>query len=291
MFDLIIITTCINNLHIKNLLNSIILNNKYINTYIYVINQYNDKIVVESDQNNFIKIFNLKIDNYNFLNSSLSRNIAIDFIIKNNIKSHYVCFPDDDTTFDHVFFIEIHRLIQNSIFNNYIFDVYCNNSNSHFHKIKHKDGTIISKNDYTYVGAVNILLKYETFLKTGFFDHRFGVNAIYGAGEDGDYFLRALNVSKFYYTNKFYNFHPPKNNFHLNYSYRKHRSKLINYGKGVIVLLIKHKMYFEALKNSFKALGAFVYYFFKLQPIIAIVYFEVFFVRIFTLILYSFKKI
>lgn len=291
MFDLILVTTCINHIHVHNLLNSISFNNKSIRAYTIIINQDRIKFIKENNSNNIFNVINLKINNDKFLNSSTARNIALDYILTNNIKSHYICFPDDDTTFDAVFFDELHQIICKGNLKNYIFDVYCQNSKELFHKIKYDEGTLIKKNDYVYVGAVNILIYYDTFIKTGLFDTKFGVNAIYGAGEDGDYFLRVLRNYKFYYTKKIYNFHPSKINSYSNFNYSRHRIKLRNYGKGVIVLLIKHKMFFEAFKVSIRALGGFFYYLYKLMPKVAIIYLEVFFVRLYTLFIFSFKNI
>ena len=291
MFDIILVTVCIDNLHINKLLDSIYLNNKHVKANVIIVNQNNNNLYIENNLFNNFNFINLTITDKNYLNSSSSRNIAFEYILKNKIKSHFICFPDDDTTFDSYFFEQLKKIISSGIYNNYIFDVYCNNSNILFHNIKYKEGHLIRKYDYKFVGAVNMLINFETWIKTGFFDTRFGVNAIYGAGEDGDYFLRALNFQKFYYTKKLFNFHPSKIDFSDNLNYSNYKLKLKNYGRGVIVLLINHKMFIEALKVSFKALGAFFYYILKSMPKLAIIYLEVFFVRLYTFTIYLFKNI
>lgn len=291
MYDLILVTVCINNLHINKLLDSIYLHNKHVKANVIIVNQSNSKLYIENNYFNNFKFINLNITDKNYLNSSSSRNIAFEYILKNKIKSNYICFPDDDTTFDNYFFEYLKNIISSGIYNNYIFDVYCNNTDNLFHNIKYEEGHIIRKYDYKYVGAVNILINFETWVKTGFFDTRFGVNAKYGAGEDGDYFLRALKIKKFYYTKKLYNFHPSKIDFSDSLNYNNYKLKLKNYGKGVIVLLIHHKMFAEAFKVSFKALAAFFYYSIKAKPKLAFIYLEVFFVRLYTFIFFLFNNI
>lgn len=291
MFDLILVTVCIDNLHINNLLNSIYLNNSCVKANIIIVNQNNNILFIENNSFNSFNFINLKITNNKYLNSSSSRNIALDYIIKNKLKFHFICFPDDDTTFNKFFFEELKNIISNRFFNNYVFDVYCQNTDILFHNIKYKEGHLIRKYDYKFVGAVNLLINFETWIKTGFFDTRFGVNAKYGAGEDGDYFLRALNFQNFYYTKKLYNFHPSKINFTDNINFNNYKLKLKNYGKGVIVLLIHHKMFKEAFLLAFKALAAFFYYSIKIKPRLAFIYLEVFFVRLYTFIFFSFNNI
>ena len=129
MFDIILVTVCIDNLHINKLLDSIYLNNKHVKANVIIVNQNNNNLYIENNLFNNFNFINLTITDKNYLNSSSSRNIAFEYILKNKIKSHFICFPDDDTTFDSYFFEQLKKIISSGIYNNYIFDVYCNNSN------------------------------------------------------------------------------------------------------------------------------------------------------------------
>jgi hypothetical protein len=291
MYDLILISTCINKKNVNNLIYSIQNNNIYLNAFLIIVNQ--DQSKIKNLESNFtdLVILNKKPKEKLFFNSSEARNIAIEYILNNSLISKYVCFPDDDTTFDNNFFLELSHNINNNIFDNFIFDVYCANSNHLFHSIKYAEGKLISRSDFKFVGAVNILVNYDTFLNTGFFDNRFGVNALYGAGEDGDYFLRSLKYQKFYYTKKLYNYHPSQNNTYSHLTYKETNERLKNYGKGVIILLIKHKMYLHSFILIFKALGGSIYYLFKKMPITSLAYLNAFFVRLYTFLFFTFKKI
>ncbi|MNE28833.1 hypothetical protein D3C80_1222910 [compost metagenome] len=174
--------------------------------------------------------------------------------------------------------------------NNYVTDVYCTGTKNLFRTINHIDGALLNAKDFYSVGAVNLVLNYSTFSKTLFFDERFGVNAQYGAGEDGDYFLRALKFENFYYSNKLFSFHPSADSKYKSLTYKQLRSRLRNYARGCIALLCKHKMYWAALKLTFRALGGSVLYLLKLQFSTALAYFEAFFVRLNCLIKYSFSS-
>lgn len=291
MYDLILITTCINQKNINNLIYSIQNSNINLNAFLIIVNQ--DQSEIKKFESFFTKciILNKKPIDKVFFNTSEARNIAIQYILNNNLISKYVCFPDDDTTFDNNFFLELSNYVNDNIIKNFIFDVYCTDTNHLFHSIKYAEGKLISRSDFKFVGSVNILVNYDTFLNTGYFDTRFGVNALYGAGEDGDYFLRSLKYQNFHYTKKLYNYHPSKNDKYYHLTYKETSERLKSYGKGVTVLLIKHKMYLHAFILIFKALGGSIYYLFKKMPNTSLAYLNAFFVRLHTFLLFTFKKI
>lgn len=280
-FDLILISTCCNHDYIYKLISSIVDNNNSILVYLIIVNQdYNKIVYVENTINTTIKI----IEHNTNVNTSVARNIGIKDIIDNNISFDLLSFPDDDSSFDNCFFQQLNLQILAKDFRNFIIDVYCTGTKVFFRKVNYQNNQLLTKYDYNLVGAVNIIINYKTFKKVLYFDTRFGVNAKYGAGEDGDYFIRAISFEKFYYNNTLYNYHPSGESKYKSFDRKKLKSRMINYGKGGVALLCKHRMYKDAFVLTFRGLGGFIFYLFKGEFNIALAYLESFFVRFYNLI-------
>jgi glycosyltransferase involved in cell wall biosynthesis len=288
-YDLILITTCCNHEYIYELIKSVREYNSKLSACLIVVNQTETiiKIGIESTPNTEV----ILLEHGKKVNTSVARNVGIDYVLTHGLKSKFVSFPDDDSSFDESFFIQLSLLIEAETYHNLVTDVYCTGTNKLFRKIKFNNGALLDKYNYNIVGAVNIILNYITFERVGYFDIRFGVNAKYGAGEDGDYFIRAVEYESFYYNNKLYSFHPSGESKYDKFTFQQKRERLISYGIGCIALLCKHKMYFQALVLTLRALGGVLYYFTKLKFTIALSYFEAFFVRLIYLIKFSLKGI
>jgi hypothetical protein len=218
------------------------------------------------------------------VNTSVARNIGIKYVFENYYVSNFVCFPDDDSSYDHFFFLKIQDKLKRKDDRNLIIDVFCTGTNQLFRKVNLKNDSLLSKKNFDIVGAVNMILNFKTFRKVEFFDERFGVNAIYGAGEDGDYFIRAVQLESFYYSSGIYNFHPSSIGKFKNLTYRQKRDKLNSYGIGVMALLCKHRMYLDAFFVTIRALGGGVFALLKLEFSLGMAYFEAFFVRFYHLL-------
>ena len=284
-YDLILISTCCNHNYIFKLIDSVLHKNSILSVCLVIVNQtkeviekiptseYSDIIIIEHGKN---------------VNSSIARNIGIQYIIENNFVSNFVCFPDDDSSYDHLFFLMIQDKIRRNDDRNLIIDVYCTGTTQLFRKVNLKNNFLLSKKNFDIVGAVNMVLNFSTFRNVKFFDVRFGINAKYGAGEDGDYFIRAVQMSSFFYCNEIYNFHPSSLGKFKILTYKQKRRKLNSYGIGVIALLCKHKMYSDAFFVTFRAFGGVIFSIVKFDFYLGMAYFEAFFVRFYHLIIFSF---
>lgn len=280
-YDLILISTCCNHEYIYELIESVRKYNNRLSACLIVVNQ-TILPIKEVENTSFTEI--VLLEHGQKVNTSIARNIGIDYVLNNGLKSYFVAFPDDDSSYDAIFFERLHSLIGEKAYHNLVTDVYCTGTTKLFRKITLNDGALLNKSNFNIVGAVNIVVNFETFEKVGYFDVRFGVNAKYGAGEDGDYFIRAVQLKPFYYSNKLYSLHPSGESKYKRFSFQQKRERLRGYGKGVIALLCKHKMYGHAFILVVRALGGVVKYLFKLQFLVAYAYFEAFFVRMFYLL-------
>ena len=247
-YNLVMIVPFIKTLTVKDLIESLLGNNRRLSILLVLVD-----MSLESDES--IKSTNLltikRIQLKNRESSSRSRNIGIMYVLQHNIMFEYLLFPDDDTTFDSSFF----DLFEDVIHGNTILNVLCRDSVIPYSNYKIKDGTLLEKRDVLFVGCVRLVLSKETFYKVGYFDEQLGIGAKYGAGEDGDYFLRALACDEFYYTDKVYNFHPSPLLKYKKLKFRELVSRFNNYGKGLVYMLCKHKLYRESCEVCLRAVA------------------------------------
>ena len=282
-YDIIFITSCCDTVEIHNLIES--LNKNYTNLkLLLIITNMSGNILNLSDNSKFdYKLFNVT----KLLNSSESRNLGIHFILKNNLFSYYIAFPDDDTTYDKSFFNFFNNLLNsNSInFKNYICNVKCREDNNLYYRKKVSNFPFkATKYNFDNVGAVNMILNFDTFYNIKYFNEKYGVGSIYGAGEDGDYFLRAIKYKEIFYNPNLYTIHPASNFSKLNNLELKDR--MVKYSRGVISVLCLHNMYLFAFYITLRALGGF-FINLKTDFKISLLYLKLFFIRLYFLLKYS----
>lgn len=258
VYNLVFITTFIDRNNIYNLIDSVVDNNNNISIFFILINQTNSNLVLlNSSHVNFNQI------NVERVSLSEARNIGVKYLLDNNIRFSHIMFPDDDTTFSNTFFIRYKWYVKEN--QNYLIDVYCFGSNKLFKQNNYNNGDKLFRNNYEVAMSVNMIINYNTFVLIGLFDERMGIGAIYGAGEDGDYYIRACNTSLhgFIFVKNIYNFHPSSTNKFQKLGLSHTINKYVNYGNGAIFMLCKHKMYMMAIKTCFRAIGGAIFSLYK----------------------------
>lgn len=247
-YDIVMIVPFMKRQIVNNLLHSLLENNKRHLILLILVD-------MSLEQEEMLQTSNLLTVERIFLNkklsSSQSRNKGIEFLLSHNVSFRYLMFPDDDTTFDASFFDLYDRVIQG----NTILNVLCQETKKPYSNYHIKDGALLRKRDVLFVGCVRLLLSRETFYKVGFFDEQLGIGAKYGAGEDGDYFLRALAYGEFHYTEKLYTLHPTPSGKYRSMSFKSLITRFNNYGKGVMYMLCKHKLYREGCIVCLRAIA------------------------------------
>ena len=282
-YDLIFITTFINKDVVKVLLESS-LKNKSVSLCMVLVGQKGLKMDLEPYRTPWTDFHQIVIPG--LLNSSQGRNVGIDYVLQQGIISDFVMFPDDDSSFDKEFFDGFNGNAKRGYC--YLTDVKDpKGSGKYFVKINKKAFATSSpktgylkRNLWNCVGAVNMLLDYNTFLNVGRFDERMGVGAEYGAGEDSDYFLRSLDGGAIYlYDPDLYSCHPLGKDRYKTLSYSQLLNRFKKYGEGVVYMLCKHKMYGQAFKICFKGLGGCAVSLLKLDFKMSFVYLYAFWQR------------
>lgn len=282
-FDLVLITPFINDKNINNLLQSIDSNNIY-KILIVIIDMSN--LELNFNELNFINNFQLvHIKKNSILSSSASRNVGLNYLFSNKIDFNYLMFPDDDSTFDNSFWNEFLNINGENI----VLNLLSTGTNEKYARYNKNNDELITKYDVDFIGCVRFLFTKKLIIKLGYFDERMGIGAKYGAGEDGDYLLRALNFSRLVYKEKLFTFHPSASDKHDNLTLKQLIVRYTNYGKGVMFLLCKHKLYYSALKIIFKGVVAFLFYLITFKFKLAISYFITIQVRILYFIVFYLK--
>jgi hypothetical protein len=285
-YDIIFITSCCDKFEIHNLFESILNNNSELKILLLITNMSGNFL---NFTDNFV--FDYKIINTSkILNSSESRNLGIDYVLQNNLFSYYIAFPDDDTTYDKFFFNFFYNIIYSNTttFKNYICNVKCREDVNLYYRKKISNNPFkATKYNFVNVGAVNLILNFNTFYEIKHFNEKYGVGSFYGAGEDGDYFLRVLNYSEVFYNPDLYTIHPSPNTLSTKLNYNELNKRMIKYSRGVISVLCLHKMYLFGFYISLRALGGVIIYL-NSNLKLSLLYFKIFFLRLYFLCKYSF---
>ena len=276
-FDLVFLVTFQNLDNIFNLIETIKFNSK-LNLLTILINQSESSVsILNSSCNSFIEIIVEK----NSL--SFCRNVAVDYLLNNNIEFDHVMFPDDDTTFDNMFFVNYKSIISDN--QNYLIGVYIKGTKDLYISNTLNDGAKVSYKQYHAAMSVNMIISKFYFDSEQYFDEKLGVGAIYGSAEDLDYFLRIVRLSDYFiYSKQLYNFHPSPNNKYKKLSLMSLIIRFKNYGNGFLYALCKHELYLAAIFVCLKALGGALFRLVKCDFKLSIAYFISFFFRCNTMI-------
>lgn len=285
VYNLIFISTFIEDKHINKLINSVIDSNNELSIFFVIINQTTSKLVLpESELIDFFEISTEKTS------LSKARNVGINYLLKNDLQFNYIMFPDDDTTFDKCFFVEFNNVVKSN--RSYLIDVYGQNTRDLYIENNIVEGQLVSTDKPKVVMSVNMLIHEKLFKKVGVFDEKMGVGTEYGAGEDTDFFLRCVALSEpFIYTKKLWNYHPKFEDKHKALTFSKLIWKYKSYGKGMIYLNVKHRQYVTAFQLCGSALGGSLVALLKLDIKLFVARFYAFFIRFYTLLFLIIKKI
>lgn len=274
-YDLVMVVTFIDNQSICSMLKSVIDSNHNTQVLIVLVNQLDIPISIDSlNKNVHVESIYPKCA----LSLSGARNIAIKYIKDNKIKFNHIMFPDDDSTFDKTFFESFKDVIESN--KNYIISVYNANTKDYYRPFKLQDNQILEKKDFKSAISVNMILAYETLLKTGEFDESLGIGTRLGSAEDLDYYIRACSITHFRFASRIYNYHPSAKSLFDSAGLVKLLNRSVSYSRGYIYVMFRHKLFWESFNIVVRALLASGYFLVKLQFKRSIVNFLTFFIRL-----------
>lgn len=205
-YNLIMIATHRDNLNIFNLIEN--LDNIYNELSLLLVLVSQESSIKYTPKRNNLTI---KFIDEKKVGLSKARNIGLNYLLKNNISSEYIMFPDDDSTFDSTFFKNFKNILDSK--KCYITPIYnCGTKELYLGK-KIKENTLLNEDSHKFVGSPNQVILYEKFKDEIYFDENLGVGSNNGSCEDYDLYIRLNRIgAKFYTINEIYNFHPSKKN-------------------------------------------------------------------------------
>lgn len=281
-YDLIFVSTHINNNYIYKLIDSIISNNSIVNICIVIVSQ--DTTFIWSNTSDLIDLF---VINEPRVSLSRARNIALKFLLTNKASASYIMFPDDDSSFDYSFFKAFKEILESN--KCFLTSIYKEGTKEYYLGKSFKEDTVVSIDDHHLIGSPNQVLLYNLLKNNIWFNESLGIGAQYGSCEDYDLFLKInLENNHYYYNSMLYSFHPAKSVSTNNVKLKKVIERYKNYSLGFVYIIYAYRKQKFIPIFLFKCLGASLISLFTLKFKMAIMYFCLFFIRINALI--SLKK-
>jgi hypothetical protein len=260
-YDLIMITTFIDKDYIGGFLESVIASNASLNLLVVIVDQLGASPFTQSDN----PLVHLEwIFPKCRLSLSRARNMAYEHLRERDIASSHVMFPDDDSSFDTVFFERYGGIVREG--ESYLTALYDAGTRQFFRAFPREDGKRLGRRDFNYSLSCNLIIAHDVCRKVGDFDERLGVGAEYGAGEDRDYYLRACKYTHFTYAGQLHSFHPGVGDLFTEMPLGQLLRRYASYSRAYIYLVFLHGLFLEALKSVVLSLGASLYFLLRLRP-------------------------
>lgn len=271
-FKLVMVTTHQDDLNIFKLIDSIDINIKNIAVLLVVVSQ-------ECEINYTSKSPLLSIVFINEIKMGLSkaRNVALKYLLDNFISAEYIMFPDDDSSFDAIFFDNFSTILGSN--KCYIGPIYNERTKDLYLGKSLEEGSWINEDKHSSIGSPNQIILYEKFKDHIFFNEQLGVGGKFGSCEDYDNFIRLNRIgATFFYISRIYSFHPAKSTKNL-MSLKDTKKRYKSYSPGFVYIIKKYKKYKFIPIFLLRPLGGSFIKIFELDFKMANVYFSVFFFR------------
>ena len=283
-YDITLVTTHQDTSEIFTLIESIEKSNKTISALLVIVSQ-ESPITYESKNSNF----SVEFINEKKMGLSKARNIALKYLIINSISSKYIMFPDDDSSFDSLFFENFgSKLNSNQCF---ITPIYNDGTKELYFGKPTFNGKVITPLDHQLIGSPNQIILYDKFKNQIAFDEKLGVGALYGSSEDVDLFLKLFEMGeRFIFTNDIYTYHPKKTSAYNDLALSKIILRFKNYSLGFGYIIFKYKLFSLIPEYLIRTFGAFILFFCRLNFKLSFAYLIQFFIRIKILFMFLLNK-
>jgi hypothetical protein len=283
-FNLIMVTTHQDDVHILKLIDSISDNIVKTNVLLLVVSQECEmNYVSQSPFLSIIFINELK------MGLSKARNIALKYLLDNILSAEYIMFPDDDSSFDSVFFDNFSSILGSN--KCYITPIYNEGTNDLYLGRRTPNGQSITPSNHQLIGSPNQIILYDKLSDKIFFNEELGVGALYGSSEDLDVFIKLFNSGEqFTFINNIYSYHPKKVAAYKQATFKKIIIRFKSYSTGFAYVIFKYRLFSLVPEYLARTFGGFVVFLSKLQFRLAVAYFFKFFIRVKILFIFLFNK-
>ncbi len=282
--DLVMIATLQDDLYIYKLLNSI--DDSLINIRLEVILVSQNVKVAFLPKNKFLTI---TILNEGYMGLSKARNIALRYLYARDIRVEYIMFPDDDSSFDEVFFKNFSNILGSK--KNYVSYIYNENSKSLYLGKQTEDDKKLGIKDYHLVGSPNQIIQYRIMKNKIYFNNQLGVGAKFGSSEDLDLFISiSLDGHPYHFIKNLYSYHPSKLDIYSDVDFKKILKRFKSYSSGFAYVVFRYKQY-NLLPNYFiRTLLAFLFYLTRFKFKLSLAYLIQLYFRVFWFFYFLFDR-
>lgn len=282
--NLILVTTHQNDDHILKLIDSISNNIVNIKILLVVISQ-ECRIVYETKS----PLLSIVFINELKMGLSKARNIALKYLLENNLSAEYIMFPDDDSSFDENFFLHFPTVLNTN--KCYITPIYNEGTKDLYFGKQTPNNKIIIPSDHQLIGSPNQIILYNKLKNQIVFNEKLGVGALYGSSEDMDLFIKIFNQGEqFIFTNDIYSYHPKKVSAYKNTPFKKIIKRFESYSSGFVYVIFKYHLFSLIPEFLIRTFGAFIVFLLKFQFKLAFAYLLQFFIRIKILLGFLFNR-
>jgi hypothetical protein len=278
------VTTHQDDVHILKLIDSISDNIVKTNVLLLVVSQECEmNYVSQSPFLSIIFINELK------MGLSKARNIALKYLLDNILSAEYIMFPDDDSSFDSVFFDNFSSILGSN--KCYITPIYNEGTNDLYLGRRTPNGQSITPSNHQLIGSPNQIILYDKLRDKIFFNEELGVGALYGSSEDLDLFIKLVNSGEqFTFINNIYSYHPKKVAAYKQTTFKKIIIRFKSYSTGFAYVIFKYRLFSLVPEYLTRTFGGFIVFLSKLQFRLAVAYFFQFFIRVKILFVFLFNK-
>jgi len=272
-YNLLFISTHQDSFVIHKLIESVERNNTTLKVLLLIISQECKlSIISKSPATKVVLLDEVK------MGLSKARNIGLKYLKDNFISGDYIMFPDDDSSFDSVFFENFESILDSK--KNYITPIFNNGSRNLYKGKLLNEHEVINADKHSVIRSPNQIILYNQNKDNIYFNESLGVGALFGSCEDYDLFIR-LNRSNenFYFTSKLYSFHPSKSEKN-NASVKEIINRYKSYSPGFVFIIKKYKKYKFIPLFLFRPIGGFLKSLFKFNFKMSRVYSVIFIYRL-----------
>jgi hypothetical protein len=283
-FKLVMVSTHQDDSNIFKLIDSIDINFKNIAVLLVVVSQ-ECKIYYTSKSPLLSIVFINEIK----MGLSKARNVALKYLLDNFISAEYIMFPDDDSSFDAIFFDNFSTILGSN--KCYIGPIYNEGTKDLYFGKPTPNGKAISPSDHQLIGSPNQIIVYDKLKDSINFNEKLGVGAQYGSSEDLDLFIKLFNQGQqFIFINDIYSYHPKKVAAYKSTDFKKIIKRFESYSTGFAFIIFKYRLFVFIPEYLIRTLGGFVIFILKFQLKLAVAYLFQFFIRIKILSFFLFNK-
>ncbi len=268
----------------RQLVESIVKHNHHLSIHLVMVNQVGTLLLKGND------LFKISVINTEGkMSLSKARNRAITYLTQHSLNADYVFYPDDDTTFDEVFFRDFDKYIHHP--NAYLIRVLNEDDHGEYKNFNLRDGEILKPEHATLAISYNMVIPFPLFEKVGYFDEKLGVGAEFGSSEDLDYFIRCQQLRDFKFVKHLYCFHPSREAKYNQMSIAQIGKRFEKYSEGYLFVMFRYGYWTKIMTLPFRTLGGVALSLLRLKLPWAWEYLLLFFKRWSIIFRFSVKKI